>query len=274
MIRISAKFAKMAMHVDEKSHSQKSMSLNIVNLVGRAGDDPEIKRFEPNIVVCKLPLAVDRGNGDRALPRSSSVSNALNCNVITLVGRVGNEPKDDYKVFESGSVKCRLNLAVRRWSREEGEQTDWFNIDAWAQVAELAADQVRKGSLIWVQGSFKVDFWVDRRTGRNRYSPTIVAHHIEVLDGRKSREEEPGLNEMSQPDWFNLELWGRQAEVAEQYVRKGSLIGIRGSLKIDSWQTETGDLRSKPLIRVNQLELLGSKRDRDRPMPAVIDPYQ
>jgi single-strand DNA-binding protein len=45
-------------------------------------------------------------------------------------------------------------------------------------------------------------------------------------------------------------------------VRKGSLLGIIGSFKLDRWTDRaTGEDRSKPVIRVDRLELLGSKRD-------------
>lgn len=74
---------------------------------------------------------------------------------------------------------------------------------------------------------------------------------------RRSRNNE-------QPDWFNLELWGKTAEVAANYVRKGKQIAVTGSLKFDSWQDRsTGAQRSSPVIVVNNLELLGSKRDDD-----------
>jgi single-strand DNA-binding protein len=65
-----------------------------------------------------------------------------------------------------------------------------------------------------------------------------------------------------QPDWFNLEMWGKTAEVAANYIRKGSQIGVSGSLKLETWKDRaTGVDRSKPVIRVERLELLGSKRD-------------
>jgi single-strand DNA-binding protein len=68
----------------------------------------------------------------------------------------------------------------------------------------------------------------------------------------------------SSPDWFNLEMWGKTAEVAGNYVTKGSLIGIKGSLKIETWtDRNTGQERSRPVIRVDRLDLLGSKRDVD-----------
>ena len=37
------------------------------------------------------------------------------------------------------------------------------------------------------------------------------------------------------PDWFDLELWDKTAEIAANYVKKGSQIGIKGSLKIETW---------------------------------------
>jgi single-strand DNA-binding protein len=55
--------------------------------------------------------------------------------------------------------------------------------------------------------------------------------------------------------------------VAANYVRKGSQIGIKGSLKFDTWNDRnTGVARSTPVIRVDQLDLLGSKRDADAAM--------
>ncbi|MEH2254898.1 single-stranded DNA-binding protein [Nostoc sp.] len=63
-------------------------------------------------------------------------------------------------------------------------------------------------------------------------------------------------------DWFNLELWGKTAEVAGNYVRKGKQIAVKGSLKFDTWSDrQTGANRSSPVIQVDQLDLLGSKRD-------------
>jgi single-strand DNA-binding protein len=67
-----------------------------------------------------------------------------------------------------------------------------------------------------------------------------------------------------QPDWFNLEIWGKTAEVAGNYVNKGKQIAVQGSFKIETWtDRNTGGLRSRPIIRVERLQLLGSKRDSD-----------
>ena len=54
-------------------------------------------------------------------------------------------------------------------------------------------------------------------------------------------------------------------------MRKGSLIGVQGALKIETWSDRvTGANRSKPIIKVERLDLLGSKRDSD---PNAVDHY-
>ena len=59
-------------------------------------------------------------------------------------------------------------------------------------------------------------------------------------------------------------MWGKTAEIAGDYVRKGSLIGVQGHLKIETWtDRNTGANRSKPVVVVDRLELLGSRRDND-----------
>jgi single-strand DNA-binding protein len=76
-----------------------------------------------------------------------------------------------------------------------------------------------------------------------------------AVNRRTSNKDEP-------PDWFDLEMWDKTADVAGKYVKKGSLVGITGSLIFDRWQDKsTGEDRTKPIIRVEQLDLLGSKQD-------------
>ncbi|MBD2040458.1 single-stranded DNA-binding protein [Microcoleus sp. FACHB-672] len=105
----------------------------------------------------------------------------MSLNVVTLVGRVGGDP--DVKYFESGSVKCRLTLAVRRASSKTDEP-DWFTLELWGKTAEVAANYVRKGSLIGVTGSLKFDSWSDRNSGANRSSPVIKVERMDLLGSK------------------------------------------------------------------------------------------
>lgn len=106
----------------------------------------------------------------------------MSLNVVTLVGRVGGDP--DVKYFESGTVKCKLTLAVKRQTRNSDEP-DWFTLELWGKTAEVAGNYVRKGSLIGVKGSLKFDRWSDRSTGANRSAPVIQVDKLELLGSKQ-----------------------------------------------------------------------------------------
>jgi len=60
----------------------------------------------------------------------------MEINTINLVGRAGREP--DVRYFESGSIVANFTLAVNRRSRDE--EPDWFNLEIWGKQAQIAAD--------------------------------------------------------------------------------------------------------------------------------------
>ena len=109
---------------------------------------------------------------------------------MTLVGRVGGDP--DVKYFESGTVKCKLTLAVRRRSTKTDEP-DWFTLEIWGKTAQIAADYVRKGAQIGVTGSLKFDRWQDRSTGANRSMPVIRVDQLDLLGSK--RDNESGMSQ-------------------------------------------------------------------------------
>jgi len=112
----------------------------------------------------------------------------MGVNSITLVGRAGRDP--EVKYFESGSVVANLTLAVNRRSRDD--EPDWFNLEIWGKQAQVAADYVRKGSLVGIIGSFKLDRWTDRSSGEERTRPVIRVDRLELLGGRRGEAEGGG----------------------------------------------------------------------------------
>ena len=62
-------------------------------------------------------------------------------------------------------------------------------------------------------------------------------------------------------DWFPLEMWGRDAEYCEKYVKRGARIGIRGSLKVDRWTDKDGRERRSSKILVKSLDILETKAE-------------
>ena len=107
----------------------------------------------------------------------------MSLNVVNLVGRVGRDPEARY--FDSGSVVCKFSLAVNR--RGRNDEPDWFNIEMWGRDAQVAIDYVRKGSLIGVSGALKIDSWTDRNNNP-RTTSVIRASRIDLLGSRRDAE--------------------------------------------------------------------------------------
>ena len=62
------------------------------------------------------------------------------------------------------------------------------------------------------------------------------------------------------PLWVNCKAWGKTAQVAGDYVRKGSKVAVVGRLEIEQWtDRSSGEVRSKTLVMVDRLELCGSR---------------
>ena len=122
----------------------------------------------------------------------------MGVNSVTLVGRAGRDPEVRY--FESGTVVANLTMAVNRRSRED--EPDWFNLEIWGKQAQVAADYVKKGSLIGVTGSFKLDSWKDRNTGEDRNKPVVRVDRLELLGSRRDSENSNYQNNNS----FNQQI--------------------------------------------------------------------
>ena len=105
-------------------------------------------------------------------------------NSVTLVGRAGRDP--EVKYFESGTVVANLTMAVNRRNRDD--EPDWFNLEIWGKQAQVAADYVKKGSLIGITGSFKLDSWKDRNTGEERRKPVVRVDRLELLGSKRDSE--------------------------------------------------------------------------------------
>lgn len=66
-------------------------------------------------------------------------------------------------------------------------------------------------------------------------------------------------NRVDQAEWHDLELWGPQAKIAEQYLKKGSQIYVEGKIKSDTWQDDQGQNRKRTKIRVISFTMVGGK---------------
>ena len=122
-------------------------------------------------------------------------------NSVTLVGRAGRDPEVRY--FESGTVVANLTMAVNR--RNRNDEPDWFNLEIWGKQAQIAADYVKKGSLIGITGSFKMDSWKDRNTGEDRNKPVVRVDRLELLGSKRDSENSNFQNNNLLPHLHDFE---------------------------------------------------------------------
>ena len=108
----------------------------------------------------------------------------MEINTINLVGRAGREP--DVRYFESGSTVANFTLAVNRISKSD--EPDWFNLEICGKQAQIAADYVKKGSLVGITGSFKIDSWKDKNTGEDRFKPVVRVDRLNLLSSRRETD--------------------------------------------------------------------------------------
>jgi single-strand DNA-binding protein len=116
-------------------------------------------------------------------------------NRIALVGRAGRDPEVRY--FESGSCVTNVTLAVKRPGAKpdpgkDQPDPDWFNLAIWGKQAQVAADYVRKGSLVGIIGRFELDHWTDRTTGEERSKPVVHVDDLRLLGSRRDSEQHGG----------------------------------------------------------------------------------
>ncbi len=104
-----------------------------------------------------------------------------NINHFVAVGRAGSDP--DVRYYESGRQSAKFSIAVNRPVKDA--PPDWYPLDLWGKNAEVAANYVRKGDLVGIEGNLKLDTWTDRQTGESRQMYKIAVSKIRLL-GRKT----------------------------------------------------------------------------------------
>jgi single-strand DNA-binding protein len=101
-------------------------------------------------------------------------------NTVTLVGNCGRDPEIRYT--QGGQAKAEFGLAVsRRWndraSGEQREQTSWFNVVVWGQLAENVAESIAKGTRVVVTGRLEQRSW-ETDQGEKRTVIDVVADEV------------------------------------------------------------------------------------------------
>ena len=111
---------------------------------------------------------------------------ARGINKVILVGNLGADPETRY--MPSGSAVTNLSVATSEsWkdkqTGEQKERTEWHKVAMFNRLAEIAAEYLRKGSQVYIEGKLRTRKWQDR-DGNDRWTTEIIADEMQMLGGR------------------------------------------------------------------------------------------
>lgn len=106
---------------------------------------------------------------------------------ITLIGHLGKDP--ELQVTSEGTPVTKFSIAVNRYSKlsngERKEETDWYNIVAWRQLAETCEKYLHKGSKVYIEGRLALRKYTDKN-GIERMSIDVTANDMQMLDTKSA----------------------------------------------------------------------------------------
>lgn len=102
-------------------------------------------------------------------------------NSVTLIGNVTRDP--ELKFTNGGASVIEFGLAYnRKWTdrntQEEREEVSFFDVTAWAGLADNIGNSINKGDRVVVLGRLKQDSWEDKETGKTRSKVVIIADEV------------------------------------------------------------------------------------------------
>ena len=113
---------------------------------------------------------------------------ARGINRVTLVGYVGADPELMHS--EQGTPICNISLATTEgWRDMNGQvqtRTEWHRVVFFKRIAEVAANFLRKGSLVYVEGRLSTNRWEDQQ-GIVRYTTEIIGMELQMLSPRQDQ---------------------------------------------------------------------------------------
>lgn len=110
---------------------------------------------------------------------------ARSVNKAILIGNLGSDP--EVKYTGTGTAVCNFNIATNESYKDSDgnfvEKTEWHRVVAWARLAEICGEYLKKGSKIYCEGSIQTRSW-DDKDGNTKYTTEIKMREMMMLDGR------------------------------------------------------------------------------------------
>lgn len=108
----------------------------------------------------------------------------MSVNKVILLGRLGQDP--ELKYTPGGSAVCNFSLATTEaWTDKQGqkqEKTEWHRVVVWGKLAELCNQYLAKGRQAFLEGRLQTRSW-DDKDGNKKYTTEILASTVQFIGG-------------------------------------------------------------------------------------------
>lgn len=117
----------------------------------------------------------------------------MSINKVIIMGRLGQDP--ELKYTPGGMAVCNFTMATSEtWNDKAGqkqERVEWHRVVVWGKLAELCNQYLAKGKQAFVEGSLQTRSWDDKTSGQKRYTTEIKAASVQFM-GSKNSSQSPG----------------------------------------------------------------------------------
>ena len=165
------------------------------HLQTRSWDDAEGQRqFRTEVIATKLILLGNpEQDAEPALPGTPAAASQaqaseempLCLNRVMIIGNLGRDPEMRYTL--GGQAVTSFNVAATRsWTTAGGERrnsTEWFNVVAWGNLAEICNEYLTKGRRVYVEGELRTYGW-EEPSGKKHFRTELVANEMIMLGPR------------------------------------------------------------------------------------------
>jgi single-strand DNA-binding protein len=122
----------------------------------------------------------------------------MSLNKAMIIGNLGRDPEMRYT--PSGQAVTQFTVAVNRNYKDQSgewqEETEWFRVVAWGPTGERAAEYLRKGNKVYVEGRMQTRQW-EGQDGQKRYTTELIADRVQNLERRPRDDGDPGFQPRS-----------------------------------------------------------------------------
>ena len=141
-------------------------------------------------------------------------------NKVILVGRLGRDPEIRYT--PNGTAVASFSLATNYRTKDQDgnftDKTEWHNIVAFGQKADLAGEYLAKGRLVYIEGRIQTRV-VEDQSGQKKYYTDIVCSNLQMLGGKGEAEvkaDEETVEDSAETPVTGTEQSGKESDSATE----------------------------------------------------------